>query len=468
MTRRFLIRLLILLIILGISLSVTRPPAAAQGDPASEIFQLINQFRASLGLPPFQYNNVLASAAQGHANWMAANIIYSHTGAGGSTPLSRATAAGYSGYVVENIVGGGNMSPRQGLIWWQNSPIHYNTLVSERYPQAGVGFASNGQQNMYVLVVGRPPGPYEAPARTTTAETTTQPLIITPIQLAEPGEDGSIVHTMRPGQAMWTIAAYYDVDLAHLYLINNITEEAVLHPGDEVTVRLAEGQEPPPTPTPPLNHIIREGESAWSIALQHGITTGYLYQLNNLDEYSVLHPGNELIVRLAEGQAPLPTPTPKTYHTVQSGQSLWAIAAQYNLTLEQLIELNELTVQSVILQGDQLLIRPLPPTPPPGTPEPPVTPSADSAVTPVAYPPDRGENNLAAIPSYPEPATAVGQFAAFPTTPTPLFAFPAGSQGEENSTANTTLIIFIIAGLLLLAFLLVIIIRQLRSSAFLP
>ncbi len=468
MTRRFLIRLLILLIILGISLSVTRPPADAQGDPSSEIFQLINQFRASLGLPPFQYNNVLASAAQGHANWMAANVIYSHTGAGGSTPLSRATAAGYSGYVVENIVGGGNMSPRQGLIWWQNSPIHYNTLVSERYPQAGVGFASNGQQNMYVLVVGRPPGPYEAPARTTTAETTTQPLIITPIQLAEPREDGSIVHTMRPGQAMWTIAAYYDVDLAHLYLINNITEEAVLHPGDEVTVRLAEGQEPPPTPTPPLNHIIREGESAWSIALQHGITTGYLYQLNNLDEYSVLHPGNELIVRLREGQAPLPTPTPKTYHTVRSGQSLWAIAAQYNLTLEQLIELNELTVQSVILQGDQLLIRPLPPTPPPGTPEPPATPSADSAVTPVAYPPDRGENNLAAIPSYPEPATAVGQFAAFPTTPTPLFTSPAGNQGEDNSTANTTLIIFIIAGLLLLAFVLVIIIRQLRAQSFLP
>jgi LysM repeat protein len=283
--------------------------------------------------------------------------------------------------------------------------------------------------------------------------------------LAEPREDGSIVHTMRTGQALWTIAAYYDVDLAHLYLINSLTEDDVLHPGDEVTVRLAEGQEPPPTPTPPLHHIIREGESAWSIALQHGISTGYLYQLNNLDEYSVLHPGNELIVRLAEGQAPLPTPTPKTYHTVQSGQSLWAIAAQYNLTLEALIELNELTVQSVILQGDQLLIRPLSPTP---LPEPPATPVAGSAAAPVAYPPGRGENNLAAIPSYPEPATAVGQFTTLPTTPTPLFASPADNLAEDDSSANTTLTIFIIAGLLLLAILLVIIIRQLRAQSFLP
>ena len=41
--------------------------AAAQADPASEIFQLINQFRASQGLPPFQYNGTLAGAAQSHA-----------------------------------------------------------------------------------------------------------------------------------------------------------------------------------------------------------------------------------------------------------------------------------------------------------------------------------------------------------------------------------------------------------------
>ncbi len=465
MTRRFLIRLLGLLLIVGLPFMISRPAARAQGDPGSEIFQLINQFRASLGLPPFQYNNVLASAAQRHANWMAANLIFSHTGDGGSSPLSRAMDAGYSGYVVENIVGGSSMSPRQGLIWWQNSPIHYNTLVSERYPQAGIGFATDGNTKMYVLLVGRPPGPSEAPSRSTATETTSRPLIITPIQLAEPREDGSIVHIMRTGQALWTVAAYYDVDLAYLYLINSLSEDAVLHPGDEVTVRLAEGQEPPPTPTPRLNHIIREGESAWSIALQHGISTGYLYQLNNLDENSVLHPGEELIVRLAEGQPPLPTPTPKTYHTVQSGQSLWAIAAQYNLTLEELIALNELSAQSVILQGDQLLIRPLPPTPLPETPAP---PTATPAVSPIAYPPNQGENNPSAGPAYPDPATPVSQFAAIVASSTPQFSSESADKSEATSSANTSLIIFIIAGLLLLVFLVGIIIRELRAKSFLP
>ena len=340
----------------------------AQGDPASEILRLINEFRATQGLPPFQYNNVLASAAQNHANWMAANIIFSHYGEGGSTPLSRATNAGFNGYVSENIVGGGQMSPRQGLIWWQNSPIHLNTLVSMRYPEAGVAYANNGTQNMYVLVVGRYSNS-PAPSQSAAAENNSAaPLIITPIELAEPREDGAIVHVMQQGQALWTIAAYYDVDLDYLYLINNLTKEDILHPGNEVFVELPEGQEPPPTPTPPLSVVVQEGESAWSIAGRHGISIDFLFLLNDLNPNSMLQPGDELVVRLAEGQEPPPTPTPPTTHQVQEGDSAWSIAARYGLTINQLLELNNLGNDSILRPGDQLVIQFPTPTPVP-TPE---------------------------------------------------------------------------------------------------
>jgi LysM repeat protein len=390
---------------------------AAQSGPAAEILQLINNFRASQGLPPFQYNGTLAIAAQSHATWMAQNVIYSHTGAGGSSPLSRATAAGYSGYVVENIVGGWQMSPRQGLIWWQNSPVHHNTLVTSSYPQAGVGFASNGTENMYVLVVGRPPGPYENTRPPGTNVATAAPLIVTPIELAEPREDGSIVHVIQQGQAMWTIAAYYDVDLDYLYLINGLTEDNVLHPGDEVTVRLADGQEPPPTPTPPLTHIVREGESAWSIALQNGIGLDYLYLLNNMNADSMLQPGDELVVRLAEGQAPPPTPTPPTHHVVRSGQSLWLIAALYNLTLEELMALNNLTPESIIRAGDELLVRQLPtatPIPATSTPAPQNTAvaQAEMAVVEIAISPAAANPEPVQPGPQPDPLQAEDQASA--------------------------------------------------------
>lgn len=413
--------------------------ANAQGNPGAEILQLINQFRASQGLPPFEYNGALALAAQNHANWMAANLTYSHYGAGGSTPQSRAISAGFNGYVVENIVGGTNMSPRQGLIWWQNSPIHYNTLVTSRYPQAGVGFATNDSQNMYVLVVGRPPGPFEEAATTQPAPRSAAPLIITPIELAEPREDGSIVHVIQEGQALWTIAAYYDVDLDYLYLINGLTESDILHPGYEVTVRLADGQEPPPTPTPPLTQVVREGDSAWSIALQNGIDLDFFYLLNNMTETSVLHPGDEVTVRLAEGQSPPPTPTPRSTHIVQSGQSLWLIAALYGLSLDELMALNNLTPDSVIRQGDELIVRRATATPIPTAT---LTPQALASPTEISSAPgaaDELAQNLALT------ATMVALSAETATTPSPV---PA-DMGQQDLPGGFRMITYVILGIAL-------------------
>jgi LysM repeat protein len=352
---------LLAVVVLGVS--ERAPVTAAPAGSAVEMFEQVNQFRVQNGLPPFRYNAALSVAAQNHANWMATALYFSHTQPNGSTPQSRATAAGYLGYVSENIVGGTNMSARQGLIWWQNSPTHYNTMASIRYVEAGTGFAVNTQENMnmYVLVVGQPGGS-DPSVSSSAANNATEPLIITPIQLAEPREDGSIVHVMQQGQALWTIAAYYDVDLDYLMMINGLDSKDILHPGDEVYVQLADGQPPPPTPTPPLHYTVQEGDSLWLIAARNAIELDYLLLLNNLQDDSVLRPGDELRVRLAEGELPPPTPTPSTTHIVREGQSLWSIAALYGLTLEQLLAFNGLTADAMLRPGDELTIRQPEPT----------------------------------------------------------------------------------------------------------
>jgi len=380
--RRRLALLVGLLFLLAIQ-PLIRQPLTAQGDPAAEIFQRVNQVRMSHGLPPFTYNGQLAAAAQSHANWMAANVAYTHTGAGGSTPLSRAQAQGFQGYVSENIVGGTNMSPRGGVLWWQNSPVHYATITSGRYTEAGTGYATNGEQNMYVLVVGRPSGTAPVPRAVNEGP---QPIYVEPIQLAEPREDGAIVHQVGQGQALWTISAYYDVELAELYLINNLNENAVIKPGDEIFVRLPDGVAPPPTPTPPLTHTVREGENVWSIAARNDISMETLMLLNSLTSDSVLRPGDVLKVRLAAGEAPPPTPTPRTTHVVRSGDSAWSIAAAYGLTVDRLLAINELAADAVLRPGDELMIRePTPTAPAPqvtATTEPSTTLTSTAAIAP--------------------------------------------------------------------------------------
>ncbi|HFC12947.1 MAG TPA: CAP domain-containing protein, partial [Anaerolineae bacterium] len=124
---------LLSLFVVCLILSGTRSVVAQSAENA--IIAQVNQFRASLGLPAFTYNPKLAVAAAQQAQFIADNNTYTHTGTGGSTPQTRANAAGYNGRASENIVGGSNMTPAQALAWWKNSPPHYNTITSDYYTE---------------------------------------------------------------------------------------------------------------------------------------------------------------------------------------------------------------------------------------------------------------------------------------------------------------------------------------------
>ncbi len=345
--------------------------AEAQGN---EILQLVNAVRAEYGLAPVAFNAQLAAAAQGHANFIATEGIYSHYGVNGSTWQDRAQAAGYPGWAGENLVGGTRLTPQQGVTWWRNSAIHFSNMLNPRWTEAGVGFAVGNGQNFYVMVFGTQS---EGPPPRAQQQVVDVPFIVAPIELAAPNPDGSIVHTVLEGHTFWAIAARYEVPIADLYLFNGMNEDSVLNPGDKLTIRLADGQPPPPTPTPPTTHTVREGESLWTIAAAYRTDLDTLLWLNGVTIDHVVYTGDQVKVRLGEGEAPPPTPTPQQSHIVRAGDTAFGIALQYGLSLDELLAFNKLSADTLLQIGQELLIRP--PTP---TPEP--TPTATPTLTPVA------------------------------------------------------------------------------------
>ncbi len=120
----------------------------------------INAYRAESGLPPYTINEELATAAQSHAADMACNRFFVHTGSDGSTPETRAAAAGYAGKVSENVYGSyPPFTPQEVTDWWrldQSDPNHNLNLLSESFTEVGIGYAFYEEFGFYTVVFGTP------------------------------------------------------------------------------------------------------------------------------------------------------------------------------------------------------------------------------------------------------------------------------------------------------------------------
>jgi uncharacterized protein YkwD len=117
----------------------------------------INAYRAQFGKPAYKVDAQLVLAAQAHANDMACNNLFVHTGSNGSTIASRVAASGYTAASVsENVYG--SYPPLSGpdvVNWWKNDqtdPRHNLNLVSDTFTEIGVGYAFFNNFGYYVIV----------------------------------------------------------------------------------------------------------------------------------------------------------------------------------------------------------------------------------------------------------------------------------------------------------------------------
>jgi LysM repeat protein len=229
--------------------------------------QQVNALRAASGLQPYKANSSLMAAAQSHSEYQADTGNTSHTGKGGSRPRDRAVAWGYGGgaavYVSENIATGTGMSAAEAVAIWQGDGVHLNTMLSSSYRDAGVGAAEAGGVVYYTLDVGyvgddegqppaAPPSQGGNPG-STQAPSGTPVAVVIPVVAATPLPDGSIIHEVQPGQALWNISTIYQVGLPFILTLNGISEDTVIYPGDKLIIR-----PPDATPTPQASSTLEE------------------------------------------------------------------------------------------------------------------------------------------------------------------------------------------------------------------
>lgn len=172
-----------------------------------------------------------------------------------------------------------------------------------------------------------------------------------------PGGVTESTYTVQKGDSLYSIAQRFNTTVDKLKELNNLTGNN-LSIGQVLIISEATGPETPSDDY--ILYTVKRGDSLWNIAREYETTVDAIVQLNNLGT-TALSIGQTLKI-------PKKAQSSLTY-TVQKGDSLWKIANNFGVSVDSIIQANNLSGTNLSI-GQQLII-PGSTTTPPITPTPP-------------------------------------------------------------------------------------------------
>ena len=137
------------------AITLTLLDVSAGSATLQSLLYYTNVERRNYQLKDLRHNNLLAQAAQGHAEDMAENLFFAHTGSDGSSLGTRLERAGYSyRRAGENIYYRyPDNSPAAAMNGWMSSAGHRGNLLNAAFTEVGFGYAVHGVYHFYVQLL---------------------------------------------------------------------------------------------------------------------------------------------------------------------------------------------------------------------------------------------------------------------------------------------------------------------------
>jgi LysM repeat protein len=234
-----------------------------------ELIKRVNWLRNGNGYAALVIDPILMGSAQAVAEGWAYNQYLDHSGGTREKLIAAGYGAGDVPWGTENIVSGPNLTIDQVLSSAWNDPLHSIPWVNPNYRHIGAAIVENDGEIFYVLHAGytsngiyKPqtfstpdPNATPDPRGTSTAAAISQ--VIVAVVTSAPNAEGRVVHVVRPGQSLWSIAEAYGVRMADLATINGLYgDNPTLYVGQQLLVKMViPGLSPTDTPAPPATPV---------------------------------------------------------------------------------------------------------------------------------------------------------------------------------------------------------------------
>lgn len=148
------------------------------------------------------------------------------------------------------------------------------------------------------------------------------------VMIAEETPDIGRTHLVRRGESLWTIARDHGIDEVSLRRVNSITGSRI-YPGQELSIPSGAGERIHAS----FEHVVRSGESLWTIARAYRTSVDAIRVASGVRGSRLLVGQTLTIPGRAGGGAVMA-------HTVRRGESLWTIANRHGTTVENLRRAN--------------------------------------------------------------------------------------------------------------------------------
>lgn len=186
-----------------------------------------------------------------------------------------------------------------------------------------------------------------APARPTLTPIPTPTRTPTPKPLPSTG----FYYRVRPGDNLFRLALRFGTTIQAIVRANGIVNPRLIFVGQVLWIPSSAGG---PGPINPTIYVVQRGDTLYSIARRFGTTYQVLAAVNHLRNPRLIYVGQRLII--PGSGVPGPPPPSHRVHVVRRGETLWSIALRYGTTPWAIAVANGLRNPSLIYPGQRLII----------------------------------------------------------------------------------------------------------------
>lgn len=272
MRKRSLTSCAIALLALTLSLIPSEAVSAQEviTTPA-QLIEAVNALRLAHGLNPLTVHPVLMQTAQGQADYGAATGNLTHERPGGITYTQQLLMLGFplagdltlGGYRSENILFAPYPISWNEIYASWSDDLHLNTMLKPVYTSIGAGIAQGANGQYYYVIdcaAMTTSGQMQSPASviltglpgTIVADNQAFGLnqYMIPVLRSTARPDGDVIHKVRYGQTLWSIAIAYGTTINNIRALNNLAANTTIYEGQVLLVQQGATQPPTVTSTP--------------------------------------------------------------------------------------------------------------------------------------------------------------------------------------------------------------------------